>query len=105
MFVRSVAELEAVERDIPFSDWPDAQQAHELCVIFLPGPVKLPFDLPHVSERGDTTYLSRRDNEVFIGTHLIAGRPGNPGAWLERRLRAPVTIRNWNTVLRILRQR
>lgn len=103
VFIRSADELRALTRVSPFADWPLASEAHELAVMFLSGPFELPFNLPSVSERGDTTYLSRTDREVFIGTHLVNGRPGNPGGWLERRLKAPITVRNWNTVMRVLR--
>jgi len=104
LFVRSADELRAIAADAPFASWPAAADAHELAVIFLRSAAALPFALPHTSERRDTTYISRRDSEIFIGTHLIGGRPSQPGAWLERRMRAPVTIRNWNTVERVLRQ-
>ncbi len=103
LFVRSAPELRALARAAPFATWAHASAAHELAVIFLADPTELPFALPSLSERGDTTYLSRTEREIFIGTHLVGGRAGNPGAWLERRLRAPVTVRNWNTVMRILR--
>ncbi len=103
LFVRSAPELRALARAAPFATWEHRSGAHELAVIFLSSPTELPFSLPSLSDRGDTTYISRTDREVFIGTHLVDGRAGNPGAWLERRLKAPVTIRNWNTVERILR--
>lgn len=102
VFIRSADELRALTRASPFADWPLAPEAHELAVMFFSGHFELPFGLPRISERGDTTYLSRTDREVFIGTHLVNGRPGNPGGWLERRLKTPITVRNWNTVMRVL---
>ncbi len=103
LFVRSEDDLLGLAQAAPFANWTQAAAAHELAVIFLSARAEIPLSLPAISERGDTTYISRTEREIFIATHLIGGRPGNPGAWLERRLKAPVTVRNWNTVTRILR--
>jgi hypothetical protein len=55
------------------------------------------------SRRNDVRLIAADGPEVFGVTRRISGRAGNPGALIEREIREPVTMRNWNTIQRILR--
>jgi uncharacterized protein (DUF1697 family) len=102
VFIRSVAALvSAVESD-PFGGMVSGG-VHERCVSFLPPGSVVGLSLPVRTPRGDAVLFAVRGDEVFSVTRLVAGRPGQPGTYLEAALGLRVTTRNWNTVERIAR--
>jgi uncharacterized protein (DUF1697 family) len=102
IFVRSVARLTELAAGDPFDGY-RTSDVHERCVTFLPGDRRWDQALPIASRRNDVSVIAASGPEVFSVTRRISGRPGNPGALIERAIGAPVTTPNWNTVERILR--
>lgn len=100
VFVRALDALKRQVASEPFDGLPPAD-VHERCVSFTAGDVGV-LDLPITSRRGDLVVFAATAGSVYSFTRMINGRPGNPGKLLETMLRAPVTTRNWNTVVRIL---
>ncbi|MDQ3273030.1 MAG: DUF1697 domain-containing protein [Pseudomonadota bacterium] len=72
------------------------------CISFLPEKYAAPADWPQASNRGDVNILRVSPTEVLSLSHLIGKSPGSPNAFLEKLLGAPVTTRNWNTVVRLV---
>lgn len=99
--VRSMARLaELIDRQ-PFAAVP-TDGIHERCVTFLPAAPSPAPALPIVGRRGDLQVFRFDGAEAFSVTRLVGGRPGNVNALLERLLQAPLTTRNWNTVVRVV---
>ncbi len=72
------------------------------CVSFLPAKYAAPAAWPRASVRGDVEILAVTGSEVLSISRQIAKSPGSPNVFLEKLLDAPVTTRNWNTVVRLL---
>lgn len=98
--VRSFDYLSRLIETKPFADAP-TDDVHERCVTFLPANVALPA-LPLGNARRDLEVFHASPTEAFSITRLVDGRPGAVNARLERLTRAPLTTRNWNTVLRVI---
>jgi uncharacterized protein (DUF1697 family) len=102
IFIRSVPRLRALAAHDHFGRH-RAEDVDERCVTFLPDGRRWDTPLPLSSRRDDVTVIVTDGLDVFSVTRRISGRTGNPGALIERRIGAPVTTRNWNTIERILR--
>jgi uncharacterized protein (DUF1697 family) len=98
--VRSFSHLARLIDAEPFAAAP-ADDVHERCVTFLRARVALPA-LPLASTRRDLEVFHASPTEAFSITRLVDGRPGGVNALLERLVKAPLTTRNWNTVLRVV---
>lgn len=98
--VRSFAYLRRLIEATPFAAAPE-DDVHERCVTFLPRGVELP-PLPLRNARRDLEVFHASGTEAFSITRLVDGRPGGVNALLERLTRAPLTTRNWNTVVRVV---
>lgn len=99
--VRSIRQLARLIAAEPFATAP-ADGIHERCVTFLPANTAGLPALPLCSARRDLEIFRIEGGEAFSVTRLVGGRPGNVNGLLERLLRAPLTSRNWNTVMRVV---
>lgn len=102
IFVRSLVRLTELAADDPFEHY-RTDDIDARYVTFLPGDRRWDRPLPMASRCNDVTLIAAAGREVFSVTRRISGRPGNPGALIEREIGMPVTTRNWNTIERILR--
>ncbi len=95
IFVRALDHLEGLVSADPFRDAPDGGADRE--VIFLPAkPSRI--ELPLLSRSGCTSVFASNGTELFA-----VGHPGEgPGALVERALGAPVTVRAWSTIQKIV---
>jgi uncharacterized protein (DUF1697 family) len=87
----------------PF-DAVDRSSIHECCTSFLQPETGPLIDLPKESRRRDVKVLQVTDSEVFSLSLFVGRTPGNPNAFLERILGAPVTTRSWNAVVRLVQR-
>ena len=101
MFVRAVAELEALVASGPFAGQvADGRDA--CCITFLGAPRRPLPALPLVTPRGDLELLRSDDTHVLSVSRWVGKSGGSPNAWLERHLGEPATTRNWRTVVRLV---
>ena len=101
VFVRSVAELQALVAGDPFAGV--VADGRDACCISLLGAPRQPLPaLPFVSARGDLELLRADDTHVLSVSRWVGKSAGSPNAWLERALGEPATTRNWRTVLRLV---
>ena len=101
MFVRAVAELEALVASAPFAGQvADGRDA--CCITFLGAPRRPLPALPLVTPRGDLELLRSDDTHVLSVSRWVGKSGGSPNAWLERHLGEPATTRNWRTVVRLV---
>ncbi|WP_266160866.1 DUF1697 domain-containing protein [Dyella silvatica] len=102
-YTRSMAYLaERVAAD-PFIAAPQ-DDISERCVTFLPDHLAGIPDIPIVVPRRDLEVFAVQAGEAYSVTRLVNGRPGNVNGLLERRLKIPLTTRNWNTVVRLVQR-
>lgn len=102
VFVRSIPELESMLSSGPFTKL--AFEAHDRYVSFTLEPIGPTVEVPFQSGRGDIIALDRTVREVFSATRLVRGRATGPGPFIEKKIGQPITTRNWNTIVRIVRQ-
>jgi uncharacterized protein (DUF1697 family) len=102
VFIRSVAALASAVAADPFAAMM-SDGVYERCVSFLLPGSAVGLTLPLETPRGDAVLFSAGDDAVLSVTRLVAGRPGQPGKYLETALGLRVTTRNWNTIERIAR--
>jgi uncharacterized protein (DUF1697 family) len=100
-FVRSIADLEALQVAIPFSAAPDGN-VHERTVSFFDELGRPLPALPIRSRRGDCEVFLLGEREAYGVTWLIDGRTGNPGKLIEDLGSTSVTTRNWKTIERLI---
>lgn len=100
-YLRKVDELAALVAGDPFRSVAPGS-VYACCVSFLPARYSEPPAWPHSSARGDVEILDITKTEVFSISRQITKSPGSPNAFLEKLLGAPVTTRNWNTVVRLV---
>jgi len=101
VFVRSVAELQALVASDPFAGQV-AEGRDFCCITFLGAPRRTLPALPLVSARGDLELLRSDDTHVLSVSRWVGKSGGSPNAWLERQLGEPATTRNWRTVARLV---
>ena len=101
VFVRSVAELQALVDGDPFAGQV-AEGRDACCISFLGAPRKPLPTLPLASPRGDLALLRSDDTHVLSISRWVGKSGGSPNAWLERQLGEPATTRNWRTVVRLV---
>jgi uncharacterized protein (DUF1697 family) len=95
LYVRALDHLQRLVADDPFRDAPFESADRE--VVFLP-PDPLRPDLPLVSRSGRTSVFASNGSELFAVCQPDEG----PGALAERALGAPVTVRAWSTIQKIV---
>jgi uncharacterized protein (DUF1697 family) len=100
-YLRKVDELAALVAVDPFTSVAPGS-VYACCVSFLPATYTAPATWPRSSARGDVEILGITKTEVFSISRQITKSPGSPNAFLEKLLGAPVTTRNWNTVVRLV---
>lgn len=102
-FIRSVPYLSNLVFQKPFRTAP-TDNVYERCVSFLlEGQLPLLPKLPIASARRDVEIFLTTGSEVFSITRMIGGKSGYAGSLLDRLKVAPTTVRNWNTIERILK--
>ena len=101
VFVRSVAELQALVASDPFAGQV-AEGRDACCISFLGAPRKPLPALPFATARGDLELLRADDTHVLSVSRWVGASAGSPNAWLERQLGEPATTRNWGTVVRLV---
>jgi len=102
-FIRTVPYLTNLVTQNPFGIAP-TDNVYERCVSFLPEGRLPPLPkLPIASSRQDVEIFLATDSEVFSITRMIGGKSGNAGSLLDRLKVTPTTVRNWNTIERILK--
>ena len=101
LFVRAVAELEALVASDPFAGQV-AGGRDACCITFLGAPCRPLPALPLVSPRGDLELLRSDDTHVLSISRWVGASAGSPNAWLERHFGEPATTRNWRTVVRLV---
>ncbi len=101
VFVRSLAELEAIQTRDPFADSPLAVE-HERLVTFLPAAPPASLELPVVGFGGEVIVLGAGERELYSVSVTTNGHSRGPGGLIERSLGQRVTTRAWSTVDRIL---
>jgi uncharacterized protein (DUF1697 family) len=57
---------------------------------------------PTLSAKGDAELIGCTSSEAFVVATVLNGRPGNPGAWLEKTYGVQATGRYWHTLQKIL---
>jgi uncharacterized protein (DUF1697 family) len=102
VFIRTIASLAAAVRADPFAA-AMVDDVYERCVTFLSDGPPIALTLPVQTPRGDAVLFGRQGEDVLSVTRLVAGRPGQPGKYLEGVGGIRVTTRNWNTIERIAR--
>lgn len=101
VMLRTIAEVEATLALDPFRDVEVTDEVR-LCVAFISGPMPKTLQLPHTSPKGEIEILTATDGEVFVVARQQAGRPGNPGAYIEKTFKVKATVRFWGTTAKIL---
>ena len=100
-YVRTMDHLAELVAQDPFAAV-EPGTVYECCVSFLPSEgIALPA-APVESRRGDVQVLRFTGGEALSVSRKFGNSPGSPNALLERVLGAPVTTRNWNTVMRLV---
>lgn len=100
-YLREVEHLAELVAGDPFKSAAPGS-VYACCVSFLPASYAEPPAWPAASARGDVEILAVNGSEVFSISRQIGKSPGSPNAFLEKLLGAPVTTRNWNTVVRLV---
>jgi uncharacterized protein (DUF1697 family) len=99
VFIRTLDELAAITRSTSFGDRV-ANVDERCCVMFTSAPV--PVDLggaPRGREQFDV--LEATSGELFLVWRLVDGRPGNPGALIEKALGVKTTTRFFHTLAKM----
>lgn len=100
-YLRSLEYLTGLVALDPFASV-ERGSVYQCCVSFLPAQgVVLPAP-PLESPRRDVEVLRFTAAEALSLSRKIGNTPGSPNAFLEKLLGAPVTTRNWNTVVRLV---
>jgi uncharacterized protein (DUF1697 family) len=101
VFLRSVDE---VERTLDLKPFKGLRVTPEmgLCVIFISAPLPPGTTLPFLSPRGEFELLQATPTEVFAIAHKQNGRPGNPGAYIEKTFGNKTTTRYVSATAKIL---
>ena len=75
---------------------------------FLPAGAAARLEVPSQSPRGDVEVVYAEDmatcGAVFSLVHTVGQTTGSSTAFLEKTLQVPVTTRNWNTVVRLVKK-
>lgn len=101
VMLRTIEEVEAALTLDPFRDVEITDEVR-LCIAFISSPLPETLVLPHASPKGEIEILATTDGEVFAVVHQQAGRPGNPGAYIEKTFKVKATVRFWGTTAKIL---
>jgi uncharacterized protein (DUF1697 family) len=100
VFLRSVDEVERTLALNPFKRL-HVTPAMGLCVIFTSAPLP-PGALPFRAPKGEFELLEATPAEVFAIAYARNGRPGNPGAYIEKTFGIKTTTRYVSATAKIL---
>lgn len=101
VMLTTYTDLSAVVKDNPFN-LTELSESDKLYVAFLASePANVP-DLPLENEKFGITFFKTYKNMIFIIRKPVAGVNGIPNNFFEKQLNAKVTIRNWNTINKIV---
>lgn len=99
VFIRSLDELEAITRSAVFANRQPCDD-ERCCVTFTSKPAPAGFTGAHTA-REDFDVLHVTPGELYVVWRFINGRPGNPGAVIEKMLGAQTTTRFFHTLLKM----
>jgi uncharacterized protein (DUF1697 family) len=104
-FVRSLAQLTKLVATNPFAGR-DLTGVYECCFTPLPDRLaaRLKPRLPLVSTRGDCEVFAVIGADALGLTRQVNGKAGYPTKLIETLFDQPVTTRNWNTIVRLIRR-
>jgi len=100
--LRTVSELEASLARDPFADSPPVGDAIRHVIVFIDRPLPRSAELPSTAPRDEFELLSATGGEVYVLLRRIAGRTGNPAAYIEKRYDRVATARWFHTTQKIL---
>lgn len=101
--MRSAAELEAMLGLDPFANWPESPSYHRYVLLF---DQKLPEGVAYTGLPGDYDIARVEPREIYIVGHRQPNGRHGPGLdKFDRQLEkgAVATMRNWNTIPRVLK--
>ena len=101
--MRSAAEIEAMLASAPFAGYPDEGPFHRYVMMF---DATLPENAGFTGIAGDYDVVRTDPRELYlVGWRQPDGRPGPGLVKLDRQLEkgAVATLRNWNTIPKVLR--
>ena len=101
VFLRSASEVERVLRLDPFKGIV-VTPTSKPCIIFVSQPLPADAKLPYRCPKGTFELLGATASEVFALMHVRDGRPGNPGAYLEKTYKIKATVRFFGATEKIL---
>ena len=99
-FLRTIPEVRRTLETAPFENielTPDTR----FFVAFLSSALPDSIELPFFSPRRDMEIVSTCQNDAFLVVRQEPGRPGNPGAFLEKTFGIQATLRFYHTLERI----
>ena len=99
--LRTVEEFAAVMALDPFAGI-ELRPDMRFAVNYLTEPVALQPDLPYYTPQRDFALVGMTPTELFVVWYLVAGRPGQGYAHLEKRFNVLATTRFWHTSAKIL---
>jgi uncharacterized protein (DUF1697 family) len=99
VFIRTLEELDAIARSAVFADRAPCED-ERCCVTFTSKPAPAGFTGSHTA-REDFDVLHATPGELYVVWRFINGRPGNPGAMIEKTLGAKTTTRFFHTLLKM----
>jgi uncharacterized protein (DUF1697 family) len=100
-FLRTIPEVRLTLERAPFRDLVTSP-ATRLFVAFLSNPLPDTIDFPYFSPRRDMEVVSTCMTEAYLIVRQEAGRPGNPGAFIEKTFAIQATLRFHHTLEKIV---
>lgn len=101
VMLRTVEELEHSVNGAPFKGREPATD-ERFNLVFLASPPPKDLTLPIVSPKGDCEIVSLTQSEAFVVWHIVNGRIGNFGPWLDKTLGSKGTSRFYHTTIKML---
>lgn len=101
IFLRTIAELEAILEQDPFKDIP-LTEVLRFCVVFTDTPLNEKVGLPITSSKNDMELIAVNRYEAFVVWHILNGRPPS-GVFPKELLPARNTSRFFHTLHKIYR--
>ncbi len=101
VMLRTVSEFEQALAAAPFKNKePDATTRFN--IVFLTSPPSADLNLPIVSPKGDCEIVAVVGSDAYVIWHIVDGRVGNFGPWLDKQLGSKGTSRFYHTTLKML---
>lgn len=99
-FIRSDKEIEAIIKNNPFQDKVLSKDL-VLYYAFLPAAPDKEKEEQILSFNNKTEKHSIKNNGIYSLIVKNSAKTLYSGTWLEKKLKLPVTVRNWNTIIKI----